>query len=378
MTSVNTKPSEWSYDELVQLINETVDASGVVPVGAITPGTARQVIQTNAGGTASEWTSSVSLVNGAFSGTVAIGGAALATSALSLASANLTGTSQYGINNTVTASAAATAALYGSYTSVTTFAGSNTTTNVYGAYIANPTKGAGSTITNRYGLYVEAVSGGGTINYGIYVAGGTPGIYVAAGGIRADGTGFGVNQSASASQAFAVTLTGLTGNNQTGINFAGAFSSASTTAAYGIYFGGSTAAAGFTCTNFYGAYIDAVAKGAGSTITNRYGLYIVNPTDGGTLNRAIFISGAAAICDNQGIYYAMSGTAVPATAGAVAAGAPITLYSGAITIEVTSDAPTHTRAKGSLCFNTGGSSGSTRAYINTTGSTTWTAITTAA
>lgn len=73
-----------------------------------------------------------------------------------------------------------------------------------------------------------------------------------------------------------------------------------------------------------------------------------------------------------------SGTAVPATAGAVAAGAPITLYSGAITIEATSDTPTHTRPKGSICINTGGSSGSTRMYVNTDGAGTWTSFTTAA
>lgn len=71
-----------------------------------------------------------------------------------------------------------------------------------------------------------------------------------------------------------------------------------------------------------------------------------------------------------------SGTAVPATAGAVAAGAPITLYSGGITIELTSDVPTHSRNKGSICINTGGSSSSTRLYVNN-GTTTWIAITTA-
>ena len=70
-------------------------------------------------------------------------------------------------------------------------------------------------------------------------------------------------------------------------------------------------------------------------------------------------------------------TAVPATAGAVAAGVPITMYSTSITVEVTSDAPTHTRPKGSICINTGGGSGSTRMYINTDGAGTWTSFTTA-
>lgn len=72
-----------------------------------------------------------------------------------------------------------------------------------------------------------------------------------------------------------------------------------------------------------------------------------------------------------------SGTAVPATAGAVAAGLPITLYSGLIGIEVTSDTPTHIRPVGSVCINTGGSSTSTRAYVST-GSGTWASFTTSA
>jgi hypothetical protein len=41
-------------------------------------------------------------------------------------------------------------------------------------------------------------------------------------------------------------------------------------------------------------------------------------------------------------------------------------------------APTFTAAQGSLYLRIDGSSVSTRAYINTTGSTTWTAVTTAA
>ena len=71
-----------------------------------------------------------------------------------------------------------------------------------------------------------------------------------------------------------------------------------------------------------------------------------------------------------------SGTAVPATAGAIAAGAPITMFSSNISIWVTSDVPTHTATKGDLCINTGGSSTSTRLYINN-GTTNWVAITTA-
>ncbi len=73
---------------------------------------------------------------------------------------------------------------------------------------------------------------------------------------------------------------------------------------------------------------------------------------------------------------AKSGTAVPATAGAVAAGPAITMFSGGNAIWITSDAPTHSATKGDLCINTGGSSSSTRLYVNN-GTTTWIAVTTA-
>lgn len=78
-----------------------------------------------------------------------------------------------------------------------------------------------------------------------------------------------------------------------------------------------------------------------------------------------------------GAVTAKSGTAVPATAGAVAAGAPLVNNSNGMTIEWTTDAPTHTRPKGSLCINLGGSSSSTRLYVNSDGAGTWIAITTA-
>ncbi len=58
------------------------------------------------------------------------------------------------------------------------------------------------------------------------------------------------------------------------------------------------------------------------------------------------------------------------SANAVAATTP-GVYSG-------TGAPAFTAAQGSLYLRLDGSSTSTRAYINTTGSTTWTAVTTAA
>jgi hypothetical protein len=67
---------------------------------------------------------------------------------------------------------------------------------------------------------------------------------------------------------------------------------------------------------------------------------------------------------------------VPASAGAVAAGIPITLFTDGPSIYVTSDVPAFSAVKGSLCINTGGSSSSTRLYVNN-GTTNWVAFTTA-
>jgi hypothetical protein len=113
--------------------------------------------------------------------------------------------------------------------------------------------------------------------------------------------------------------------------------------------------------------------GAGETVSG-------NLTVGGTLTTGVqVITGDVSLTGSEsatGGYTAKSGTAVPATAGAVAAGAPITMFSTGIKIWVTSDTPTHSGTKGDLCLNTGGSSTSTRLYINN-GTTNWVAITTA-
>jgi hypothetical protein len=68
------------------------------------------------------------------------------------------------------------------------------------------------------------------------------------------------------------------------------------------------------------------------------------------------------------------------TGSAVTAGGAAMLLATAnnVGIYVGSGVPTVAAAQGSLYLRTDGSSTSTRAYINTNGSTTWTAITTAA
>lgn len=100
---------------------------------------------------------------------------------------------------------------------------------------------------------------------------------------------------------------------------------------------------------------------------------------GGTLSVAGVTTLAAiapAAVSATGTVNAKSGTATPATAGAVAAGAPLSLFSDGPSIYATSDVPTFTAVKGSLCINTNGSSSSTRLYVNN-GTTNWIAVTTA-
>ena len=98
------------------------------------------------------------------------------------------------------------------------------------------------------------------------------------------------------------------------------------------------------------------------------------PIQSAGLNTAknVAVTGTVA---STGLQSSLTATAVPATAAAVPA---ITMFSSGPSIYVTSNAPTHTAVKGSLCINTGGSSVSTRMYVNTDGATTWTSFTTAA
>ena len=109
-----------------------------------------------------------------------------------------------------------------------------------------------------------------------------------------------------------------------------------------------------------------------------------NITGGNILNNGIssvtgnvtggnIISGG--VMSSAGNSRILSGTAVPAggTAGAgylMSSTANLGVFFG-------SGAPTLSAAKGSLYLRTDGSSTSTRMYVNTTGSTTWTAVTTA-
>ncbi len=100
-------------------------------------------------------------------------------------------------------------------------------------------------------------------------------------------------------------------------------------------------------------------------------------SDTTTVNGVLTVTSAATavgIVDAGGI--SVKSAAVPASAGAVAAGPAISMFASGPSIYVTSDAPAFSAVKGSLCINTAGSGVGDRLYVNN-GTTNWVAITTA-
>jgi hypothetical protein len=149
------------------LTNVTISSGTANVTANITYGTANAVVYSNASNVG---TTSANLT---FDGTVltvngymGVGGAAVSTRGITIASTALTGTTQEGIRSTFTATSAATSAVR-SFTSVpVTVDATFTVPNLSGFYAANGTKGASSTITNLHGIYIEDLTNG-TNNYGI-------------------------------------------------------------------------------------------------------------------------------------------------------------------------------------------------------------------
>jgi trimeric autotransporter adhesin len=91
---------------------------------------------------------------------------------------------------------------------------------------------------------------------------------------------------------------------------------------------------------------------------------------------SVVIDGGEAVID--AVQLTASNGAVQVTGGALAATTGLNMVQGAasVLIQVGTGAPGHTSPQGSLYLRTDGSSSSNRAYINTDGMTTWTAIST--
>ena len=123
---------------------------------------------------------------------------------------------------------------------------------------------------------------------------------------------------------------------------------------------------------------------AGFTTSNSGTIYGISVTTGAissalSLTSTLSVTGAVSLSSTLsavGQPSFQTATAFPA-AGATTAGIKLSSTAN-FGIFFGSGAPTFSAAQGALYLRSDGSSGSTRAYINTTGSTTWTNITTAA
>lgn len=238
------------------------DSTGDIPVGAITPGTARQVMQTNAGATASEWTSSLALP-----GSLSVGTTSELTGNVGIGAASET-LAKLRVAGSVTA---ATGAAYG-FLNIPTLVAAANSDNLFGHRISN---------TRTPGAFTGLVAGGidlAPFSVAAYTSPGDPfGIQV------------GVITGTGATNAYAIKLgagpTGATNNylfhaTNAQITSAGAGNFATTvTAGTGI-----TATTG-AITATAGAVVagTTVTAGTGLTVTTGGAAITGNSTITGTL-----------------------------------------------------------------------------------------------
>lgn len=121
--------------------------------------------------------------------------------------------------------------------------------------------------------------------------------------------------------------------------------------------------------------VDSVTGFTSSTTGSVYGLSVASgvlssPTLSGTVGGNLTFSGTMSV-NGQPTF---QGTTAPPAAGANTAGIKVSSTAN-LGIFFGSGAPTFSAAQGSLYIRTDGSSTTTRAYVNTNGSTTWTYLT---
>jgi hypothetical protein len=180
-----------------------------------------------------------------------------------------------------------------------------------------------------------------------------------------------------------VSATGnVTGGN---ISTAGLISATGTISAGGVVLTGNISANGYQGNTFSvtgnvtGANIIGIVAAGSNTITTLGNISGGNILTGGLISATANVTGGNIRTNGQvsatGNALFLSGTAVPAGG---TAGAGIMMSSTTnLGVFFGSGAPTIAAAQGSLYLRTDGSSASNRLYVNTTGSTSWTSVTTA-
>ena len=250
---------------------------------------------------------------------------------------------------------------------------SGTVTNNFGISIAASLTGA----TNNYGFYSNIASG--TNRYNLYMAG-------TADNYMAGRLGIGATAGSDTSILSGKNITGAT--VAFGFRQLGSIQSDVTSQANGIQSAVSTAAASFTLTNLRNFFASQGTIGATSSVTNQYGFFADSGLTGATNNFGfygdiasgagrfnLYMAGTAANRFN-GDLLVYGGTAIPA-GGTTGSGYKLSSTAN-FGVFFGSGAPTLSAAKGSLYLRSDGTTTNNRMYVNTDGSTTWTAVTTAA
>lgn len=220
---------------------------------------------------------------------------------------------------------------YGYYCGLHTNAG--TITNLYGSYMVNP---AGSgTVTNLYGVYVEDLTKGGT-NYAIYTAGTAKSYF--GGNVLINTANAGVKLGVAVADG--TYQLGLIGTSK-----------------------------GMRFTSTAGSYR---MDGVDNTLSASYQPLEIN---GSTVTLMVGAASALAIA-STGVANVCASTATPA-GGSTSARLVFGTTAG-FGVYYGSGAPTVSAAKGSLYLRSDGTTTNDRMYVNTNGSTTWTAVTTVA
>ena len=289
-----------------------------------------------------------------------------------------------------------TSAAFGYRTSLSTQASAFTLTDLRHFSANQSTIGATSVVTTQTGFHVPGNLTGATNNYGFYSniasAANRYNFYAAgtADNYFAGKVGIGSVAGASASVNITNNLTGATATSAVITN--GAVQSDVTVQANYFNTSVATQAAAFTLTDLRHYNAAQSTIGATSAVTNQYGFAAQSNITGATNNYGVY-SNIASAANRYNFYaagtapnvftgdtyvvakaFAQSSTAIPA-GGVQAIGVSSTTTMG---VYFGSGAPTVSAAKGSLYLRSDGSTVSDRMYVNTNGSTTWTAVTTSA
>mgnify|MGYP003343635391 FL=1 len=295
-------------------------STAATTVGGLSLGTARQVLQVNAGATDLEWTSNVSLP-----GTLGVTGAGTFSSTLGCVSDFAVNTNKF----TVTASSGNTA-VAGTLgvTGVGTFSSTLSCVSDFAVNTNKFTVTASSGNTAVAGTL--AVTSDLTVNttyFKVTASSGNTHI----GGSANVGAGSGPN---SAIGLYVRPTTGISGADQYGVYSAPQIQSTGTNSGSAVIAELKTAAASFTCGQGYGLQVLNPNVGSGSSITNFFGVRVKSLTAGSSANWTFYgESGQVTFRDSALATTATAGHLFIPTCAGTPTGVPTTIPTGQVALQ---------------------------------------------